>query len=241
LHDILHVAGIVLAVFMVMAIVPSYYLGWLSLALSVIAILLALAYGTVSSVSISVFFLAFVSLSYLYQIFNLDSILLSLTNRNLAYLKVVQYISTALFVLSFFIFKYLQKRMSKTMIVVKNNLFMAVAFYSYLFIIISQYVYYLFNENIFSLTIYWGLLSFLFLNFGIQRELVRFRTLGLYVLSLTTAKILLYDIWLGLDDAIMRVVALMLVGAVMIVVSILYSKKYEGRLSGEFNLDNLIK
>jgi len=240
-HDILHVAGIVLTIFMVMAIVPSHYLGWLSLALSVIAILLAFAYGTMSSVNISIFFLVFVSLSYLYQVFTLDSVFLSLTNRNLVYLKIFQYISTALFVLSFFIFKYLRKQISRTGIIVKNDLSMAVVLCSYLFIIISQYVYYFFNENIFSLTIYWGLLSFVFLNFGIQRELARFRTLGLYILSLTTIKILLYDIWLGLDDAIMRVVALMLVGVVMIVVSILYSKKYEGRLSGEFNLDNLIK
>ena len=78
-----------------------------------------------------------------------------------------------------------------------------------------------------------------FLSYGIQKNIIKLRTLGLYILSLTTIKILAYDIWSGLDDAIMRVIALMLVGGVMIGVSILYSRKYDGDLKGEFDFDNL--
>ncbi len=67
------------------------------------------------------------------------------------------------------------------------------------------------------------------------------RTLGLYIIVLTVGKILVYDIWSGLEGAILRVVALMVVGGVMIIVSVLYSKKYDNDLKGELAVSNLWK
>jgi len=52
---------------------------------------------------------------------------------------------------------------------------------------------------------------------------------------------LVYDIWSGLEGAILRVVALMVVGGVMIIVSVLYSKKYDNDLKGELAVSNLWK
>jgi hypothetical protein len=43
----------------------------------------------------------------------------------------------------------------------------------------------------------------------------------------------------GIDDAIVRVVALMFIGGLMIYISTLYSRKYSTNLLGEFSLNNL--
>ena len=69
-----------------------------------------------------------------------------------------------------------------------------------------------------------GILAFLSSGYGIQQNIIKYRTLGLSILALTVAKILLYDIWYALDNAVMRIVALMVVGGLMIVISLLYSK-----------------
>ncbi len=110
----------------------------------------------------------------------------------------------------------------------------------YLFVITSQYVYYFFGENDFVLTIYWGVLSFLFLNFGMNKNIIKYRTIGLYILSLAILKIVFLDIWSGLNSGMSRVVALMVVGVIMIGISLLYTRKYGGNLKGEFDLVNLI-
>jgi len=240
-YDIFHIIGIIIMIFMVSAITPIHYHGWFLLDLAIISVFLALVYGEILAINIRMFFILFMSASFIYHVVNLGNFFRILEYHNLKYFKFIHYISTILFILSFLIFKYLQKQLSNLGSKFKNILIINLSFSLYLFVVSSQYVYFFFNKNIFSLTIYWGLLSFVFLNFGIQREIIKLRTLGLYILSLTAIKILFYDIWSGLDNVIMRVVALILVGAVMIAVSILYSKKYEGRLSGEFDFDNLIK
>jgi hypothetical protein len=49
----------------------------------------------------------------------------------------------------------------------------------------------------------------------------------------------LFDIWFVLDSAIIRVVAFLLVGVLMIVISTLYSKKYDGKMKDELHYKNL--
>ena len=51
-------------------------------------------------------------------------------------------------------------------------------------------------------------------------------------------KIIFSDVW-SVEDAVTRVVALMLVGGLMIAISLLYTKKYGGNLKGEWDLKNL--
>ena len=51
-------------------------------------------------------------------------------------------------------------------------------------------------------------------------------------------KILFYDLWFGLDNAIIRVVALMISGGVMIALSQLYGKSVSRGWTEEFSLEN---
>jgi len=53
--------------------------------------------------------------------------------------------------------------------------------------------------------------------------------------------VLTYDIWIGFNDAIMRVIALMGIGIMMMIISSLYSKKYGNQLKGEFFFSNITR
>ena len=65
------------------------------------------------------------------------------------------------------------------------------------------------------------------------------RTIGLYLVSLTAGKVFLYDIWMSVDDTVSRVVALIIVGILMIVLSTMYTRKYGNNLNSEFNISNI--
>ncbi len=117
--------------------------------------------------------------------------------------------------------------------------FLNIPYIVYLFIITTQFVYDLSDNSIFSITIYWSLWAFVYISNGISKDNQTRRTVGLYILAGVILKILLYDVWFGINDAILRVVALMFVGGLMIYISTLYSRKYPGNLLKEFNLSNL--
>lgn len=51
-------------------------------------------------------------------------------------------------------------------------------------------------------------------------------------------KIFFYDIWYGFDNAISRVIAFLVLGILLIIISTLYSKKYSSNLKGEFHVKN---
>ena len=108
----------------------------------------------------------------------------------------------------------------------------------YLLYITSYFVYDLF-QNTFAITIYWAIVSWTLLINGINKDIIKFRTIGLYLLILTVWKIVLYDIWYNIDTAVVRVLALMMVWALMIFISTLYSKKYNWDLKGELDVSNL--
>ena len=113
------------------------------------------------------------------------------------------------------------------------------SFCLYAYIISSLYVYNI-SANRFVVTIYWGMLALGLLGYGMRTEVVRYRSIGLYVLALTVIKILFSDIWYGLDNAGTRVAALLIVGVIMIVISMLYTKKYGDNLKDEINPRNLL-
>ena len=81
-------------------------------------------------------------------------------------------------------------------------MFTVVSLYS--FIISTIYIHDVFQTT-FAITIYWGVIAFVALVVGISRDIIKYRTVGLYILFLTLGKILLYDIWAGFDDAVLRV------------------------------------
>ncbi|MDR2540732.1 MAG: hypothetical protein LBD11_02890 [Candidatus Peribacteria bacterium] len=53
------------------------------------------------------------------------------------------------------------------------------------------------------------------------------------------AKVFLFDIRYGLDNAISRVVVCLILGSLLIFISTKYSKKYGAKLAGEFDIMNM--
>jgi hypothetical protein len=94
---------------------------------------------------------------------------------------------------------------------------------TYLFIISSIYLYHITNDY-FSLTIYWWILALIWVHLWIVKSSVYIRWVGLYLLILILLKIVLYDVWNSMDNAIIRIVAFIVVGWIMIYISMLYSK-----------------
>lgn len=95
----------------------------------------------------------------------------------------------------------------------------------YSFIITSVYLYDA-THNYFSLTIYWWILSLLFVYFWLNKDLKAFRTIWLYILILTLIKIIFYDINNWIDNWIIRVIAFMFVGWIMIYISSIYKSMW---------------
>lgn len=100
-----------------------------------------------------------------------------------------------------------------------------VIFWIYVFIITSIYLYDA-TSNYFSLTIYWWLLSLLFVHLWIFKENKKLRWIWLLLLIITLLKIVFYDIWNSIDNWIVRVIAFMFVGGIMIYFSSLYKKNW---------------
>jgi hypothetical protein len=115
-----------------------------------------------------------------------------------------------------------------------------VSFIIYLFLISTMFVNDIF-DNTFIVTIYRGILTFALLFYWIEKNLIKFRTIWLYILVITLWKILFYDIWKWIDNLIFRVFALILVWWLMIWISMMYAKKQKWELLWEFSLKELLK
>lgn len=119
-----------------------------------------------------------------------------------------------------------------------QNMKLFSVFLLYVFILSTQYVYHIFDVT-FAITIYWGILAFILLWYGIKEDILPMRTIWLYIISLTATKIFFYDIWMSVDDTISRVAALMIVWILMMVLSTMYTRKYGNNLNAEFNASNI--
>jgi hypothetical protein len=148
----------------------------------------------------------------------------------LSMLRVLQYISTALITLSAYLLWKSNKNLLGRVVFVLTMV--------YLFASTSVYIYDIF-ANTFAISIYRGLIAYLTLHRGIAQDIIKYRTIGLYIIGVTLAKVGLYDVWYGIDSGIMRVVALMVLGGLLIYISTLYSKKYGGNMKGELELGNV--
>jgi len=95
----------------------------------------------------------------------------------------------------------------------------------YLFIMTTLYIYHIF-PNTFAITLYWWVLSFLLISKGIHKNIIRLRTVWLYLVILVCAKIVFIDISAWINDAIIKVIAFMWVWIMFIVIGTMYSKKY---------------
>ena len=108
----------------------------------------------------------------------------------------------------------------------------------YVFIVTSLYIYQLFGTT-FANTLYWWVLAFIFLWYGISKNILPLRTLWLYLITLTAGKVFLYDIWTSVDGTVSRVIVLIIVWILMIVLSTMYTRKYGNTLNSEFSPTNL--
>lgn len=77
-------------------------------------------------------------------------------------------------------------------------------------IVSSLYVDHFFGT--FTVSLYLALIASILIILGIQRDIPRYRTIGLYIGICVLLKILLYDIWYTSGDLIVRVIALMITG-----------------------------
>jgi len=112
------------------------------------------------------------------------------------------------------------------------------AFALYIFLLTTLYVLDIF-EVTFAVTMYWGLLSFLFLRQWINSDTIWMRTIWLYLLTLTVWKIFFYDLWQsGVDDGVWFIVFIA-TWILMIAMSTMYTKKYGNNLNREFNISNV--
>lgn len=93
----------------------------------------------------------------------------------------------------------------------------------YFFIISSIYLYDK-TEDSFSLTIYWWILSLIAVHLWIFKLNRNIRLTWIYLLIITILKIIIYDMWNSFDNGIIRVIAFIFIGWVMIYISGLYKK-----------------
>jgi len=161
-------------------------------------------------------------ISIIWKIFNI------LFYYNVEFLKIFQYIATWI-LWTWFYFAWKNK---------KTCTLVYISFVLYLLYITSYYVYDIFVST-FTITIYWWILAWVLLTKWINQDIVKYRTIGLYLLILSVWKIIFFDIWYSLDTAIVRVFALMIVWILMIYISTLYTKKYNWNLKWELSWKNI--
>jgi hypothetical protein len=230
-HDILHILWIWTLAVLLVEIIPNTWHGWSILWITIFITITSIIYSYFNSKILKIFFIAIFTGFLFLQVWEFDSIKWKLERDNLNYLIILQYISTILLATSIIIWNKINKQKSLNNIL---NIILGL----YLIIITSIYVYNIFNST-FAVTIYWWVTSSIILFYGIAKDIIKLRTIWLYLISLTTLKIFLYDIWYGLDDAISRVAALIILWILFIVISTRYTKKYWNNITKELSLDNL--
>lgn len=230
-HDILHILWITTLWILLLEIIPSTWHGWSTLWIAVFLFIINFVYSYYSSRILKIFFILIFTWYLILQVWELDSIYWKLDNEKLSYLRILQYISTAL-VWMIVIF---WNRVNKQKVL---DIFINLIFSVYLLFVTSYYVYDIFDTT-FAITIYWWVTSSVLLFYGIAKDLIKLRTIWLYLISLTAIKIFFYDIWYGIDDAVSRVVAFIFIWILMIIISTRYTKKYWNNIVWEFRLSNI--
>lgn len=231
IHDILHILWIWILWVLLLKIIPSTGHGWSTLWISVFLSFIATVYAYFNSMTLKYFFIVIFTIFWMYQIWWFEGVVNKLDRDSLSNLIILQYTST---ILLWYIAYVWNKLNSDT--VVKNIL--NIIFSIYIIIITSLYIYDIFDTT-FAVTIYWWLAASIILFYGIWKDIIKLRTIWLYLIILTSMKIFGYDIWYGIEDAVSRVVALIVIWTLFIIISTRYTKKYGNNISWEFNINNL--
>lgn len=231
IHDIIHIIWMIVVSTIIVKIVPQTNHGWSTLWIASFVGISGLIYNSFSSKILKTYFVLLVAFFTLNQVESFNYITYRLQEDNLGFLVSLQYLSTLIIVwIVAYWNSFSKEKIYKTIL----NTILGL----YLLIIISTYIYDIFN-NTFAITIFWWIISIVLLINWISNDKIKLRTIWLYLLTLVLGKIFLYDIWYGLDNAVSRVVVFILLWVLLIVVSTKYSKKYGNNLVWEFNFKNL--
>lgn len=230
-HDILHILCIWMLWFLLIKIIPFTWNGRSTLWIWVFVFIIWCLYAFFSSRILKIFFVVTLSFFVFYHLGWFNSIIYTIDNRDLSYLRVLQYFTT----LILWVLVIIWNRLNKFALL---NIFVNLIYAFYLIFILSFYVYDIFNTT-FSVTFFWWIISSVLLFYGISSNKIQLRTLWLYILSGVLIKIFLYDVWYWIDDAISRIIAFIVIWVLLIIISIRYTKKYWNNLKWEFSLKNL--
>lgn len=107
----------------------------------------------------------------------------------------------------------------------------------YLLLIVSSIIFEL-TKSTFYITIFWWIVWSAFIISWIKMKKVYFRTIWLYLISLISLKIVLFDIWVIWDWIIATVIFISL-WIILIATSIIYTKYIWNNIWDEFSLKNL--
>ena len=177
----------------------------------------------------------------MFHIWKIDTIFWRLWQDNMSYLQILQYIVSWLIISNYFIWKaHLKSPNKKRFTDINFNTIILIIVSIYAFIASNIYILDIF-ENIFwhfSLTIYWWIIASSLLFYGISKDIWKFRTIWLYFIVLTSAKIFLFDVW-QLGDTNSKVIAFMGLWILFITISTFYTKKYWNNIMKELSFDNL--
>ncbi len=229
-HDILHIIWIWTLALLLLEIIPNTWFWWSILWISIFLAFSSIIYSYFNSNILKIFLIISLSFFFLLHIGESESIFRKIDNKNLEYLRVLQYTSTLLL----WVWIYYWNKINNNH---NLNTPLNISFAIYLLFISSIYVYDIFNST-FAVTIYWWVSAFILLYHWLSKDIIKYRTLWLYIISLTVWKIFLYDIWFWLDSGISRVLALIVLWVLFIIISTKYSQKYWNNLKWELSFDN---
>ena len=234
IHHILHILWMWIMGFLLVKIIPFTIHWWIILGISIFITIIWSFYAKFNFTLLKIFFVFLIIWLSIIHIWWLKYIFWKLENDNLEYLKIMQYFVSTIIISNYFIWKKLNQKN------IFNKIILAIVSI-YAFIISNLYVIDLFSHifHSFTLTIYWWLIASGLLYYWIQKDIIKYRTIWLYFLTLTTLKIFAYDVWVNFWDTNSRIAVLWVLWVIFIIISTLYTKKYWDNLLKEFSLKNL--
>lgn len=230
IHDIFHILWIWTIWILLLDIIPNTLHGWNILWISLFISLIWYIYAKFSSNILKVFFILCFSLFTFGHFEEIERVVRKIDRDNLEYLRILQY-------LAFWIIWITVILWNKININKYYNKFINSIFVLYTLAIVSYFVFDIFAST-FAITIFWWITASIILFHGINTDKWKLRTIWLYLFTLVLWKIFIYDIWY-LDNAVTRVIALLVIWILLIIISIKYTSKYWNNLKWEFSFTNL--
>ena len=233
IHNALHIIWMLIMWGLLLKIIPSTGHGWSMLWISIFITILWSFYAKFNFNFLKIIFTIVLALFSISHIWELNHILWKLSYDKKEYLKFLQYIVTAIIISNYFIW-------DKLNLEKKYNKIILIIIWIYSFIISNLFILDLFEKifGFYTLTIYWGLIASALLLYWIQKNIIKYRTIWLYFLTLTSAKIFLYDIW-QIWNTNSRIAVFAILWVIFIILSTLYTKRFWDNMKWEFSFDNL--